>query len=298
MPLFLVDLKETFIMEIKLYIRVKNNKEERWMNLDKITKKVNDNKIVVIGTLFISLTSLILNFGENLEKIILLLNGNQKKPVILSFEPQVEDDSVNSEFRNLFFKKSHEVKTFEGENSYTFAFTIENPNDKQILIDEIQFNVKEIGGWQGPGGGPLFSNYEYSLKLDYAEGLQRRKLKPKYTIEPNSISAFDLEVYIEEDEISLVWIMSIIIVTNSGKAETETFELILSNAEYYRSRSEKVLEEHLEEHIERIKEESEKVLQEVDQMDESLDKLLEEVDKKIEEEKNKEMEEEDKEIFI
>ncbi len=109
-----------------------------------------------------------------------------------------------------------------------FQVSIENPNDKDILVTDIKYHVSDIGQVLGGAPGALQSAYQYDYVLSYRKGTQTQQLVPPFKIPPKSVGAFELVLTTEEEDIGLIWIMTIEFVTSTGAASTDEFQLLLS----------------------------------------------------------------------
>lgn len=109
-----------------------------------------------------------------------------------------------------------------------FSISIENVNERDLLVTDVIYEVSEIGQVMGGGAGPLNSNQTYFHEIKYEVGSQKKQLFPPYRIPAKSVGAFELELYSTDPTPGLTWIMSIKFITNMGEVSTETFQLILT----------------------------------------------------------------------
>jgi hypothetical protein len=109
-----------------------------------------------------------------------------------------------------------------------FSVSIENVNERDLLVTDVIYEVSEVGQVRGGGAGPLNSNQTYFHEIKYEVGSQKNRLVPPYRIPAKSVGAFELELYSTDPRPGLTWIMSVKFITNMGEVSTETFQLILT----------------------------------------------------------------------
>ncbi|ANG63108.1 hypothetical protein A8C75_11910 [Marinobacterium aestuarii] len=109
-----------------------------------------------------------------------------------------------------------------------FSVSIENVNERDLLVTDVIYDVSEIGQVMSGGAGPLNSNQTYFHEIKYEVGQQKKQLVPPYRIPAKSVGAFELELYSTDPRPGLTWIMNVTFVTNMGEVSTDTFQLILT----------------------------------------------------------------------
>lgn len=129
------------------------------------------------------------------------------------------------------------IKTFEIDPSFLgvirtaraiFQVSMENPNNKDIVVTDVIYHVRELGEVLGGVAGPLESKAAYFHELMYEVGPQKYRLVPPFVIPARSAGAFSLELYTKENRPGLAWIMDTEFVSSTGSVSTNTFQLILT----------------------------------------------------------------------
>jgi len=191
--------------------------------------------IVVLGVTAIALANFTTAMTSSWKAISELFDRDQE-PEILQFAL----DPSKSSFYEIDapkFGAGPKIKTFTIDPSFLgvirtgraiFQVSLENPNDKNMVLTDVIYNVSELGDVKGGVAGPLNSKQSYFHKLEYKVGQQKTQLVPPFVIPPKSVGAFTLELYSNDPRPGLTWVMDIDFISNRGRVSTDTFQLVLT----------------------------------------------------------------------
>ncbi|MFT3702547.1 MAG: hypothetical protein QM802_09265 [Agriterribacter sp.] len=109
------------------------------------------------------------------------------------------------------------------------VFTLLNKSNKDILINRVIYDVKEVGGIKGGESGPLYPVITYNHVLEHKKGLQTKQLNPTLLLKAKNRVVFNIRMISASSEIGLTWVMKMRFYDSSNRfATTSTFELIMS----------------------------------------------------------------------
>lgn len=109
-----------------------------------------------------------------------------------------------------------------------FQVSMENPNDKDVVVTDVTYHVRELGEVLGGVAGPLESKQTYFHELMFEVGPQKHQLVPPFVIPARSAGAFSLEIYTKDSRPGLAWIMEAEFQSSTGAVSTTSFQLILT----------------------------------------------------------------------
>ncbi len=163
------------------------------------------------------------------------ITGAKESPKLLQFAI-VKNKSGYRETEEPKFAAGPRIKSYMPDfyiskvlPSYpVFQVSLENPNDKDMLVTDIKYHVSDIGGVKGGAPGILEAAYQYDYELKYEKGIQSQQLVPPFKIPAKSAGAFELVLTTKHDDIGLIWIVEIEFVTSTGSVKTDQFQLLLS----------------------------------------------------------------------
>lgn len=111
----------------------------------------------------------------------------------------------------------------------TFLISIRNPNETELIIQKIKFNVKDIDQIKPIEEGIEGPKATYVFQLDYKIGSQVKDLPlGGFKIPAKKTSTFEVQLFTNHPEAGLCWLMNMEFITDVGNCSTKDFQLIMS----------------------------------------------------------------------
>lgn len=138
------------------------------------------------------------------------------------------------ESRDILFGSSMDrYRTFgpvyppEDITTSIFLITISNPRKSDMIITEVIYDIKAVGGVRGGPPGPMIPLAKYHHTIRHETGQQNKTLIPPFRIPGSSAASFEIELSSPEEEPGLGWLMRIGFISDIGTAYTDEFQLYL-----------------------------------------------------------------------
>ncbi len=184
--------------------------------------------LIIFGVIIIGIEKT----TSSISTLVNLFNNGDKAPQLIQFA--LNGETSYQEKESSFYDKK--VISFEPDpyflkspfNYPIFLISLENPNDKDMVVTHIKYHVDDITGERGGEPGALKSAYQYEYVLEYKKGIQTHKLVPPFKIPAKSAGAFELVLTTKHPDLGRIWYMSMEFLTSTGAVETEKILLQLS----------------------------------------------------------------------
>jgi hypothetical protein len=113
-----------------------------------------------------------------------------------------------------------------------FLVVIENPTNRDLLISEIKYDIKNLipmDGGVGVPSGPLTPTATYSLPITEHVGIKSHGISPPFRIPPASSGSFELQLYLNESQHTQVgFVLNVEFLTNQSPIKSDRFFLVMA----------------------------------------------------------------------
>jgi hypothetical protein len=173
-------------------------------------------------------------FKDNVVNLLDFFSQFFTHPYVVSFTLSPDAMGFKETQSPLFAHSEKLYRTFSPtyalENSATalFLVTLANPTKHNIIITDVVYDVKEIGGVKALPSGPLKPLATYAHSIAHAVGEQAKPLKETFAIGAESAGSFEVEIASSTPGDGLGWLLRIGFVSEEERTfYTDEFQLFL-----------------------------------------------------------------------